>query len=103
MSRTPDESGRVLHAQLHLLDRQLIDQADGHLAGKIDDVELDLDADPPTVTALISGRERITARRIVDIGTAVTVSTEGLDLDYYDDWIEQHVVAKIPGAGNATQ
>ena len=103
MPGKPAESGRVLHAQLHLLDRQLIDQADGHLAGKIDDLELDLDADTPTVTALISGRERITARRIVDIDTAVTVTAEGLDLDYYDDWIEQHVVAKIPGAGHANQ
>ncbi|HWD80499.1 MAG TPA: hypothetical protein VG497_16500 [Kribbella sp.] len=103
MPGKPDESGRVLHAQLHLLDRQLIDQADGHLAGKVDDVELDLDADVPTVTALICGRQRITARRIVDIDTAVTVAAEGLDLDYYDDWVEQHVVAKIPGAGDATE
>ncbi|MFF0267694.1 hypothetical protein [Kribbella sp. NPDC004536] len=99
----PAESARVLHAQLHLLDRQLIDQADGHLAGKIDDVELDLGTDPPVVAALISGRERITARRIADIDTAVTISAEGLNLDYYDDWIEAHVVDKIPGASDATE
>jgi len=103
MPRTPDTSGRGLHAQLHLLDRQLIDQADGHLAGKIDDVELDLDADPPVVAALITGRERITARRIAAIDTAVTVVVEDLDLDYYDNWVETHVIAKIPGAGDATE
>ncbi|TDW91983.1 MULTISPECIES: hypothetical protein [Kribbella] len=103
MPGTPGESGRVLHAQLHLLDRQLIDQADGHLAGKVDDVELDLDADPPVVAALITGRERITARRIVGIDTAVTVSVEDLDLDYYDDWVENHVIAKIPGARHAAE
>ena len=63
----------------------------------------DLDAEPPVVAALISGRERITARRIVDIDTAVTVAVEDLDLDYYDDWVENHVIAKIPGAGHATE
>ena len=31
------------------------------LLGKVDDVELDLDADPPVVSALISGRQRIPA------------------------------------------
>lgn len=96
-------SGRVLHAQLHLLDRQLIDQADGHLVGKVDDVELDLDADPPAVTALISGRVEIPAGRIAEVNSAVTISTDGLDLDYYDNWIEHHIIDKIPGAGDATE
>lgn len=98
-----DGSGRVLHAQLHLLDRQLIDQADGHLAGKVDDVELDLDADLPVVAALISGRVEIPAWRIAEVGSAVTISADGLELDYYDDWIEHHVIDKIPGAGDAAQ
>jgi hypothetical protein len=96
-------AGRVLHAQLHLLDRQLIDQADGHLVGKVDDVELDLDADPPVVAALISGRTEIPAGRLADVDSAVTISAEGLDLDYYDNWIEHHVIDKIPGAGDATE
>jgi sporulation protein YlmC with PRC-barrel domain len=96
-------SGRVLHAQLHLLDRQLVDQADGHFAGKVDDVVLDLDADPPVVAALVSGRDEIPARRIADLDTTVTIVAEGLDLDYYDDWIEVHVIDKIPGAGNAAE
>ncbi|MBB6569868.1 hypothetical protein HPO96_08630 [Kribbella sandramycini] len=96
-------AGRVLHAQLHLLDRQLIDQADGHLAGKVDDVVLDLDADPPVVTALVSARREISARRITDLGTAVTVDAEGLDLDRYDDRVERAVIDKIPGAGHAAE
>ena len=96
-------SGRVLHAQLHLLDRQLIDQADGHLLGKVDDVELDLDADPPMVAALISGRERIPAGQVAEIGTAVLIVNQGLDLEHHDDWTEQHVSDKIPGAGDATE
>ena len=96
-------SGRVLHAQLHLLDRQLIDHADGRLLGKVDDVELDLDADPPVVAALISGRERIPAGQVADIDTAVRIVNRGLDLEHHDDWTEQHIIDKIPGAGDATE
>ncbi|GAA1123140.1 hypothetical protein GCM10009630_21300 [Kribbella jejuensis] len=96
-------SGRVLHAQLHLLDRQLIDQSDGHLVGKVDDVELDLDADPPVVALLISGREQIPAGRIAEIDTAIKITVGDLDLDYYDNWIEHHVIDHIPGAGDATE
>ncbi|HEY4567824.1 MAG TPA: hypothetical protein VIH10_00115 [Kribbella sp.] len=99
----PNESGRILHAQLHLLDRQLITQSDGRLTGKIDDVELDLDADPPVVAALISGRWEIPAGRITDIDTAVKIVADGIELDYYDTWIEHHVIDKIPGAGDATE
>jgi len=98
-----NESGRILHAQLHLLDRQLIDHSNGRLTGKVDDVELDLDADPPVVAALISGRQEIPAGRITDIDTAVKIVTDGLELDYYDDWVEHHVIDKIPGAGDATE
>jgi sporulation protein YlmC with PRC-barrel domain len=96
-------AGRVLHAQLHLLDRQLVDQSDGHLLGKIDDVELDLDSDPPVVTGLISGRERIPAQQIMEIDTAVKIGRGDVELDYYDEWAEQHIIDKIPGAGDATE
>jgi len=96
-------AGRVLHAQLHLLDRQLTDQRTGRLLGKVDDVELDLDAGVPIVAALISGGIRIPAYRIVDVGTAVEISSEGLDLDRYDDLVEQRVIGRIPGAGHAAE
>lgn len=96
-------TGRVLHAQLHLLDRQLIDQSNGHLLGKVDDVELDLDSDPPVVSALISGRVRIPAPQIEEIDTAIKINPGDLDLDRYDDWVEQHIIDKIPGAGHATE
>lgn len=36
-------AGRVLHAGLQLLDRQLVDR-NGHLCGKVDDLELSLTA-----------------------------------------------------------
>jgi sporulation protein YlmC with PRC-barrel domain len=96
-------AGRVLHAQLHLLDRQLIDQSNGHLLGKVDDVELDLDADPPVVSALISAGRRIAAHQITEIDTAIKINPGDLDLDRYDDWVEQHIIDKIPGAGDATE
>lgn len=48
-------AARVLHAQLHLLDRQVVSTNDQRLHGKVDDIELDLDADVPHVTALLSG------------------------------------------------
>jgi sporulation protein YlmC with PRC-barrel domain len=95
-------AGRVLHAQLHMLDRQLIDHRTGGLVGKVDDVELDLDAEVPVVSALISGRERIPANQIVEIDTAVMILNQNLDLDRHDDWVEQHIIAKIPGAGHAS-
>ena len=47
--------GRVLHAGLHLLDRQLRDRH-GRLCGKVDDVELERTADGTVVvTAILSG------------------------------------------------
>ena len=96
-------SGRVLHAQLHLLDRQLLGLHTGRMLGKIDDVELDLDADVPVVTALISGHQRIPANQVAEIGSAVQILNQDLDLDRHDDWVEQHVIGRIPGAGDATE
>ncbi|GAA3588868.1 hypothetical protein [Kribbella ginsengisoli] len=96
-------AGKVLHAQLHLLDRQLIDQATGELLGKVDDVELDLEAGPPVVSALISGRVRIPAVEVMEVGTAVRIVRGELDLTRGDDWVERHVIDKIPGAGNAPE
>ena len=49
-------TGRVLHAALHLLDRQLRDR-DGRLCGKVDDLELTRDPDTGVihVSAILSG------------------------------------------------
>jgi sporulation protein YlmC with PRC-barrel domain len=48
-------SGRTIYAQLHLLDRQVIEQRHGHMVAKVDDVEIDLDHPVPHVTALLTG------------------------------------------------
>ena len=48
-------TGRHLYAALHLLDRQLVD-ADGHLCGNVDDLELtETDEGMVYVSALVSG------------------------------------------------
>jgi sporulation protein YlmC with PRC-barrel domain len=56
-------AGRVLDAGLHLLDRQLVDK-DGRLAGKVDDLELELPegGGPPTVTAILAGPGALSRR-----------------------------------------
>ncbi len=51
-----------LHLDFHLLDRQIVDR-DGRLVGKVDDLELSLDADGvPTVVALLVGQQVLGAR-----------------------------------------
>ncbi|MFK4088158.1 hypothetical protein ACI2LF_28865 [Kribbella sp. NPDC020789] len=93
---------KILHAQLHLLDRQLIDEETGRLIGKVDDAELDLDADPPRVTALISGSVRIPVERITAIDTAVKLDPDGLGLAAHDLWVGKNIIGKIPGARHET-
>jgi hypothetical protein len=63
--RAPNQVGpRVLDAALHLLDRQLVD-ADGRLAGKVDDLELTFSPEggPPYVSAILTGPGAL-ARRL---------------------------------------
>jgi sporulation protein YlmC with PRC-barrel domain len=56
---------RVLDAGLELLDRQMIDQPDGRMAGNVDDLELAFPAEggPPFVSAILAGPGAL-ARRI---------------------------------------
>jgi sporulation protein YlmC with PRC-barrel domain len=48
-------AGRTLHANLHLLDRQVVDKRSGRMIAKVDDVEIDTAGDYPIVTALLTG------------------------------------------------
>jgi sporulation protein YlmC with PRC-barrel domain len=56
-------AGRILEAALQLLDRQLVD-ADGRLAGKVDDLELTFPdgGGPPLVTAILAGPGALSRR-----------------------------------------
>ena len=132
MTSETQPSGRVLHAKLHLLDRQVID-SDGALLCKVDDVELDLDAGVPVVSALLSGPQalgprlggrlgrwieavhrrlradpdpgptRIPMQRVTEIETAITIDARGIELQGFGQWVENTVIARIPGATDAPE
>jgi sporulation protein YlmC with PRC-barrel domain len=127
-------AGRILHAQLHLLDRQIIGRRDGRLLAKVDDLELDLDAEVPHVSEVLTGPaalghrmpgllgnfiesvhsrlhpekdpapNAIPAGRIVEITSAVLVDSEGdLHVQGFGDWVDEQIISRIPGAGDAPQ
>jgi sporulation protein YlmC with PRC-barrel domain len=129
-------AGRTLEAGLQLLDRQLIDK-DGRLAGKVDDLELELPegGGPPVVTAILSGpgtlsrrlggrlgawlealanrlREgddrhpaRISFGLVKRIGSAVdlSVAKAELETDRLEAWTRDHLIGRLPGAGDASE
>jgi sporulation protein YlmC with PRC-barrel domain len=127
-------AGRTMDAGLHLLDRQLIDR-DGRLAGKVDDLELELPegGGPPTVTAILAGPGALSRRiggrfgawleavanRLRDgddqkparisfgvvkrVGSAIELSVPRADLETnrLEAWTRDHLIGKLPGAGDA--
>ena len=79
---TSDQSyaGREIWAVLELLDRQLVDR-EGHLVGKVDDVEFDIDDEPgalPHVTALCSGLGALANNLGGDTGAALAAAERRL-------------------------
>jgi hypothetical protein len=129
----PPPAGRILHGQLHLLDRQIVDHRSNRLVAKVDDVELDMSGEYPVVAALLTGGaawgprmpgllgRAVTAvhRRLHDLeqpapevigaGHVVEVTAEvrvdGLDLveRRLRDWVDEQVVRRIPGASDAAE
>ncbi|HEX8135550.1 MAG TPA: hypothetical protein VF880_19235 [Actinomycetes bacterium] len=129
-------AGRTLEAGLRLLDRQLIDK-DGRLAGKVDDLELELpeDGGPPVVTAILSGpgalsrrvggrlgawleavanrlREgdeqrpaRVSFGLVKRIGSDVDLSVAKAELETnrLEAWTRDHLIGRLPGAGDAPE
>jgi hypothetical protein len=128
-------AGRVLEAGLHLLDRQLVDR-DGRLAGKVDDLELELPSGggPPLVTAILAGPgalsrriggrsgawlesvanrlrggdrrpARVSFAVVKRIGSAVELSVPRAELETnrLEAWTRDHLIGKLPGAGDAPE
>jgi hypothetical protein len=120
--------GKVLDAQLHLLDRQILDTEDVPVT-TVDDVELSGIPEgtippgtaPPVITNLLSGSvlgtrmfggrppagrlERIPWRDIGQIGTVIRLNIKGADLDirWVEHWVRDHVIGRIPGGRHDPQ
>lgn len=122
----PHPAGRTLDAQLHLLDRQVLDH-DGVPVTTVDDLELrgaDLNteipagAPAPVLTALLTGPVlgtrifggrppssrliRIPWTDVADVDVVVKlgVSGEGLDAGWVERWVRDKIIARIPGGSH---
>jgi hypothetical protein len=116
-------AGQVLDAELHLLDRQVLD-VDEVPVIVVDDLELtDIPwgepipegTPPPVIAALLSGPvlgtrifggrppasrlHRIPWHDVADVGIVVRLGIRGNDLDatWVERWVRDHIIARIPG------
>ncbi|MDQ0692082.1 hypothetical protein [Arthrobacter sp. W4I7] len=119
----PPLAGRLLDAQLHLLDRQVMDN-DGVPVTTVDDLELsgpalDVELAPgtpaPVLTALLTGPVlgtrifggrppssrliRIPWKDVAEVGVVVRLGVGGgnLDATWVERWIRDKIIARIPG------
>ena len=119
----PPVAGRTLDAQLHLLDRQVLD-VDGVPVTTADDLEISA-ADPdrpipegtpaPVLGALLTGPVlgtrifggrppssrliRIPWAAVADVGVVIRLGVRGesLDADWVERWIRDKIIGRIPG------
>lgn len=121
--------GHLLDARLHLLDRQMLDDA-GDPVGIVDDIELTgidmdrdiaVDAPPPRVSALLSGHvvatrifggspprsrlQEIPWRLVASVGVVVTLKPTDMtfDTDWVGRWLRDHIVKRVPGGRHAAE
>jgi len=111
----PTLDGKVIDAELHLLDRLLVDR-DGVPVSVVNDVEIEeRDDGPPRVTHLVLGSaivprflgghpplhrlERLPWSKVAELGTALTLAGDRAESDdvWFEDWLRRHVVGRIPG------
>jgi len=119
----PRPAGLVLDAQLHLLDRQVLD-VDGVPVTTVDDLELSGPAPeepipdgaaPPSITALLTGPVlgtrifggRPPSNRLIripwdvvsDVDTVIRVGvrSDSLEASWVERWLRDHVIGRIPG------
>lgn len=119
----PQTGGQVLDAQLHLLDRQVLD-SDGVPVTTVDDLEMsgpEADAPipegsaAPTITALLTGPVlgtrifggrppssrlvRIPWKYVADVGVVITLGVRGevLDASWVERWVRDKIIGRIPG------
>jgi hypothetical protein len=130
MSELPkrEPAGQVLDVNLHILDRQVLDNADVPI-GHVDDIEVDgiergreLDpGSPPVVinlvlssgllTRMFGGRppeshlHRVPWSAVRTIGTAIELGEPGsaFDVTWPERWVRDQVIARIPGGRHAPE
>lgn len=123
LAPVPPVAGRTLDAQLHLMDRQVLDH-DGVPVTTVDDLELrgaDFGAaipagtPAPVLTALLTGPVlgtrifggrppssrliRIPWKDVADVDVVVKlgVSADSLDAGWVERWVRDKIIARIPG------
>jgi len=123
LPRVQHVAGRILDAQLHLMDRQVLDH-DGVPVTTVDDLEvsgpaLDEDIEPgspaPVLTALLTGSVlgtrifggrppssrliRIPWQDVAEVGVVVKLGVKGepLDASWVERWVRDKIIARIPG------
>ena len=123
LAPVPPIAGRTLDAQLHLLDRQVLDN-DGVPVTTVDDVELSAPEEEtviapgtpaPIITALLTGPVlgtrifggrppssrlvRIPWKDVADVGVVIRLGVNGekLDAGWVERWIRDKIIARIPG------
>jgi sporulation protein YlmC with PRC-barrel domain len=122
-------AARTLHAHLHLFDRQVVRARDGHLLCKVDDLELDEDADGRLyVTAILTGPLALGPRIGGVIGRLMTGTTQLFRMEEepgpqrilmsgvseigsavkvggevpeasLERWVRDHIIDPLPGSG----
>ena len=119
----PPVAGRILDAQVHLMDRQVLDH-DGVPVTTVDDLEVsgpDLDAEippgttAPVITALLTGAVlgtrifggrppssrliRLPWKDVAEVGVVLRLGIKGepLDASWVERWVRDKIIARIPG------
>ncbi|WP_431279151.1 hypothetical protein [Leifsonia poae] len=116
-------AGQVLDAELHILDRQILDRDDVPVVTaddlELSDVPFDEPIEPgtpaPIIENLVSGSalwtrmfggrpprsrlHRISWSDVERVGVVISlgVSGEHLDVTWVERWMRDHIVARIPG------
>jgi hypothetical protein len=121
-------AGQVLDLNLHVLDRQVLDNADVPI-GHVDDVEIsgieagrELDrSSPPVVANLVlnsglwtrifggrppsAGLHRVPWSAVRRVGTAIELGVSGssFDVTWTERWVRDQVIGRIPGGRHAPE
>jgi hypothetical protein len=126
---SPRKRTILIDAELHLLDRQILDADEVPIVVvsevELTDIEFDNaippDAPAPTITALLSGpvlatrifggkppRSRLHTidwKVVSNIGIVISLGVKGstLDVTWGERWISEHIIQRIPGGKNDPQ